>query len=98
MFTFEFYYFDWLSQFYSEWRQTSKLVSLNIAAEVRVSYFGQKLKMSKTSQFCCIHQEILCQSCLHSNLIILTDFLSFTVNEANFKISQFEYFCEGPVY
>ena len=25
MFTFEFYHFKWLSQFYSEWRQTSKL-------------------------------------------------------------------------
>ena len=28
MFTFEFYHVDWPSQFYSEWRQTSKLVNL----------------------------------------------------------------------
>ena len=27
MFTFEYDHFDWLSQFYSEWRQTSKLVN-----------------------------------------------------------------------
>ena len=32
MFTFEFDDFDWLSQFYIEWRQTSKLVYLNISA------------------------------------------------------------------
>ena len=37
--------------------------------------------MNKTSQFCSIHQEKTCKSSLHSNLIILTDFHSFTVNE-----------------
>ena len=35
----------------------------------------------KISQFCTIHQETTCKSSLHSNLIILTDFHSFTVNE-----------------
>ena len=49
MFTLEFDQFDWLSQFYSEWRQTSKLANLNISAEVRASDFGQNLKMIKTS-------------------------------------------------
>ena len=37
--------------------------------------------MTKTSYFCSIHQENTCKSSLHSNLINLTDFHSFTVNE-----------------
>ena len=49
MFTFEFDHFDWLSQLYSEWRQTSKLVNLNISDKVWVCDFGQNLKMAKTS-------------------------------------------------
>ena len=49
MFTFELYHFDWLSRFYSEWKQTSKLVNLNVSAEVRVCDMGQNLKMTKTS-------------------------------------------------
>ena len=49
MFTFEFDHLDWLSQFYSEWRQTSKLANLKISAMVHVSDFGQNLKMTKTS-------------------------------------------------
>ena len=49
--------------------------------------------MTKTSQFCSIHQEMASESCLYSNLIILTDFQSFTGNEGKdqnwsiFKIS-----------
>ena len=35
----------------------------------------------KLLKFCSIHQEKNCKSSLHSNLIILTDFHSFTVNE-----------------
>ena len=34
MFTFEFYHFDSLSQFYCERRQTSQLVNLKISAKV----------------------------------------------------------------
>ena len=49
MFTLEFDHFDWLSQFYSEWRQTSKVVNLMISAKVRVCDSGQNLKMTKTS-------------------------------------------------
>ena len=49
MFTFEFDHLDWLSQFYSEWRQTLKLVNLKISAKVRVYDFYQNLKMTKTS-------------------------------------------------
>ena len=80
-FTFEFDHLDCLSQFYSEWNQTSKLVYLKISAKVRVRDFVQNLIMTKTSQFFSIHQENTCKSCFHSNLIILTDFHSFTVNE-----------------
>ena len=86
MFTFLFDHFDWLSQFYSELRQTSKLVNLKLSAKVRVCDFGQNLKMTKTSQFCCIHQENTCKSCFHSNLFISTDFDSFTVNEDKLQI------------
>ena len=39
-----------------------------------------------------IHQETASESCLYSNLIILTDFHSFTGNEGNIKISQFSRF------
>ena len=81
MFTFEFDHLDWLSQFQSEWRQTSKLVNLKISAKVWVYDFGQNLKLTKTSYFCSIHQENTCISSVQSNSIILTDFHSFTVNE-----------------
>ena len=92
MFTFEFDHLDWLLQFYSEWRQTSKLVNLKNSPKVRVCDSGQNLKMTKTSQFCSIHEENTGKSDLHSNLIILTDFHSYTVNEENSKISQFSSF------
>ena len=49
MLAFEFDHFDWLSQLYSEWRQTSKLVNLKISAKVWLCDFGQNLKMTKTS-------------------------------------------------
>ena len=49
MFTFELDHFDWFSQIYSELTQTSKLVNLKSSAKVRVSNFGQNLKMNKTS-------------------------------------------------
>ena len=48
--------------------------------------------MTKTSQFCSIHQENNCKSSLHPNLIILTDSQSFTVNEEklqNWSIFKF---------
>ena len=41
--------FYWLSQFYSKWSQTSRLVNLKISAKVLLSDFGQNLKMTKTS-------------------------------------------------
>ena len=81
MFTFEFDHPDWLSQLYSECRETSKLVNLKISANVRVYDIGQNFRMIKTSYFGSIHEENTCKSCLHLNFIILTDFHSFTVNE-----------------
>ena len=81
MLTIEFDNFDWFSQFYSESRQTSKLVNLKISTKVRVYEFGQNLKMTKTSKICSIHQENRSKSYLQLNLIILTDFQSFTLNE-----------------
>ena len=43
----EFVHFDWFSQLYSEWRQTSKLVNLKISAKVRVCNSGQNMKWLK---------------------------------------------------
>ena len=100
MFTFEFDHFDWLSQFQSEWKQTSKLVDFKISANVWVCGFGQNLKMTKISEFCSIHQENTCKSSWHSNLVIFTKFHSFTVNEAKlqnysiFKVSTKVQVCE----
>ena len=48
-FTFEFDDFDWLSQFHSEWRQTSKLVNFKISPQVLLCDLGQNLIMTKTS-------------------------------------------------
>ena len=47
--------------------------------------FKKNLKISKTSLFCSIHQENTCKSSLHWNLIILTDFPRFTVNEEKLR-------------
>ena len=72
----------WLTFTALQWVNTNlKLVNLIISAKVRVCNFGQNLKMTQAAWFCSIHQENTCKSCLHSNLIILTDFHSFTVNE-----------------
>ena len=93
MFTFEIDHFDWLSQFYSEWWETSKLVNLKFSAKLHVYELAHNWKMTKTSKFCSIHQGNTSKSCLHWNLIILTHSHSFTVNddklqnESIFKIS-----------
>ena len=49
MVTVEFNHLDWLSQFYSEWRESSKLANYKISAKVLVYNFRQNLKMTKTS-------------------------------------------------
>ena len=43
------------------------------------------LKLLNDWNFCTIHQETTCKSSLHLNLIILTDFHSFTVNEGKLQ-------------
>ena len=65
---------------------------MKISAKFKVYDSGPNLKMTNTSQFCSIHQENTCKSSLHSNLILLIDFHSFTVNEDNSKLSQFSRF------
>ena len=53
-------------------------------------FFGENLKMTKTSLFCSIHQQSTCKSCLHLNLIILTEFHSIKKwMTTNLKFSQF---------
>ena len=52
-----------------------------MSPKVQVSDLGQNFQITKTSQFCSIHQGNTCKSWLHSNLIIFTYFYSFTVNE-----------------
>ena len=52
-----------------------------ISAQFSVCYLGQNLKMTKTFSICFIHQLNMRKSCLQMNLIILTDFHSFAVNE-----------------
>ena len=49
MFTIEFDHLDWLSQFYSEWWQTLKLVNLKISAKLWICDFGENLKITKTA-------------------------------------------------
>ena len=77
-----------LTDFHSITVIEDKLQNLSIfkiSAKVGVCDFGQNLKITKTSQFCSIHRENTCRSSLHSNLIILTDFHSFNMNEENLK-------------
>ena len=49
MLTFEFDHLEWVSQFYSEWRQTSKLVNFQVFCLGRVCDSGENLKMTETS-------------------------------------------------
>ena len=73
IFTVQFDHFGWHSQLYCEWKKNFKISQFEDS--------GQNWKLTKTSSFCSIHQENSCKWCLHSNLIILSDFHSFTVNE-----------------
>ena len=82
MFIFEFDHLDWLSQFHSEWRQTSKLVNFQdfcLRSEYAIQVKIWKwLKLLNSVPF--IKKPLVNQVYI-SNLIILTDFHSFTVNE-----------------
>ena len=92
-FTFEFDHFDWLSQLYSEWRNTSKLVNLKISAIVWVCDFAQKiwkwLKLLNSFPF------IKNTLGNHLYIWISTSWLTFRAFQwmkTNFKISQFSSF------
>ena len=65
-----------------------------ISAKVRVSDSGQNLKMTKTSQFCTIHQEITCKSSLQFEFDHF-DWLSQFYSEwkKTPKIVNFQVFC-----
>ena len=100
MFTFE---FDDLTDFYSFKVNEDKLQNwslFKISAKVQVCKLGQTLITTKTSEFCSFYQQNTCISCLHSNLIILIDLHSFTVNEEKlqnssiFKISAMVRLCD----
>ena len=85
----------WLIFTVLQWmKKNSKNIQFSsfLLRSVRVCDFGQNLKMTKISEFYSIHQETAAESCLYSNLIILTDFHSFTGMKANIKISQFSRF------
>ena len=73
----------WLTFTVLQWmkKNSRNTPFFKFSAKVRVCDFGQNLKMTKTSYFCSIHQETASESCLYSNLIILTDVHSFTGNE-----------------
>ena len=79
--------FIWILSFWQtftalQWMKTnSKISQFEDFSFGRLCDFGQYLKMTETSEFCSIHQENTCKSSVHSNLIILNDFHSFTVNE-----------------
>ena len=75
-----------------------KEVNLKIFAKVRVCDLGQNSKITKSFYFCCIHQENTCKSFLHSNLIILTDFQRFTVNENKLQNKSIFKFSLKSVY
>ena len=73
----------WLTFTMLQWMKKNSKISQfsRFSAEVRVCDFCQIWKMTKPSLFCSIRLENTCKSNSHSNLIILTDFHSFTVDE-----------------
>ena len=85
-------------------------VSQGMKANIKINQFSRVLlrseyptqvkiwKLLKLLNSVTIHQETTCKSSLHSNLIILTDFHSFTVNDENSKNSQFSSFLLRSVY
>ena len=81
MFAFEFDHFDWLSQLYSEWRQTSKLVNLKISANFRVCNFGKIWKWLKLLNSVPFIKERLVNHAYIRIWSCWTDFHGFTVNE-----------------
>ena len=93
MFTFEFDHLDWLSQFYSEWRQTSKLVNfleflVRYDYEIQVKIWNWQ-KLFNSVPF--IKKTLV----NHVYIRIWSFWLTFTVLQwmkKNSKISQFSSF------
>ena len=72
----------WLIFRVSQWmKKNSKIGQFSSFLLRPVCNLGQNLIMTKTSWFFTIHQENTCKWSLYLNLIILTDFHSFAVNE-----------------
>ena len=84
MFTFEFDHFDWLSQFYSDWRQIPKLVNFQVFLLI-----WKWLKLLNSVPF--INKTLV----NHVYIRIWSFWLTFTVLQwmkSNSKISQFSSF------
>ena len=91
MFTFEFDHFDWLSQFYSEWRETSKLLNFqDFFQGIQFSLkFNKPLKLRNSVKFM---KKTLVNQVYFG---IWSFWLIFTVLQwmkTNFKINQFPIF------
>ena len=96
MFTFEFDHLDWLSQFYREWRQTSKLVNFQDFCQGPNMRFWSKfvkiwnwLKLLNSVPF--INKTLVNQVCIR----IWSTWLTFKVLQwmkTNFNISKFSRF------
>ena len=90
MLIFEFDHFDRLSQFHREWRQNIKISQFSrflLRSEYLIQVKIWKwLKLLNSVPFI---KKPRVNQVLHSNLIIVTDFHSFTVNEEELQNSQF---------
>ena len=111
MFTFEFDHFDWLSLFYIEWRQTAKLVTLKISAKVVIFGFVKVWKWLKLLDSVSFIKKTIVNhvyiwiwsswqnfTVLHSNLVILTEFHSFTMIEDKLQNSSILRFLQRSLY
>ena len=72
---------SWLTFTVLQWMKKNSKIGQFSSFLLKVCDLGENLKMIKTSSFFSIHQENTCKTSLHLNLIIFTDFHSFTVNE-----------------
>ena len=84
----EFDHLDWLWQFYGEWRQTSKLVNFQDFCLFPGMQFRWKFENDWKFLILSPSARNTRKSSLHVNLIILTDFHSFTVNEDKLQNSS----------
>ena len=99
MFTFEFDHLDWLSQFYGEWRQTSKLV--NFLSFLLRSRYAILVKIWKWIKLLNSVQFIKKALVNHVYIRIWSSWLTFTVlhwMKTNFKISQLSRFLVRSEY